>query len=101
MREIKIKNRWLSVSTIILSLLSIVFAFGWANSEVSYKYEVQDTVYSGKPLDDHQREILYYIWSSKVELICAVVLLIFILCVSVFKPTFNGRVSYFNSSNNA
>lgn len=80
-------------------MLSLLFAFGWFNSEVSYKYEVQDTLYSGKPLDEHQKEILYYITSSKIELMCAVVLLIFLLYVCAVRPTFKGRVSYFYNGN--
>jgi hypothetical protein len=96
MREIKIKSRWLSISAIIFFILSMLFAFGMLNSEVSYKYEVQDTVYAGKALDDHQKEILYYITSSKVGLMCSVVLLIFTLYLSTFKPTFKGRIIIFH-----
>lgn len=100
MEKIKIKNRWLTVSAVLMFILSLLFAFGWVNSEVSYKYEVQDTIYSGKPLDDHQKEILYYITSSKIELMCAVALLIFILCISAFRPTFKGKVSYVSKLKN-
>jgi hypothetical protein len=94
MKEIKIKRRWLSISAILFVILSLLFAFGWINSEVSYKYEVQDTVYSGKPLDEHQKDILYYIASSKVEFTCCVVLLVLTLYVNGAEPTFKGRVYY-------
>jgi hypothetical protein len=100
MKELKIKNRWLTISMITMFILSLLFAFGWFNSEVSYKYEVQDTIYSGKPLDEHQKEILYYITTSKVGLICTGVLLIIIMYISAFRPTFKGRISYPHNRNN-
>ena len=96
LKEIKIKRRSLSISAFLLTILSLLFGFGWVNSEVSYKYEVQDAVYSGKHLDGRQKDILYYITSSKVELICCVLLLIFVLYVNEREPRFKGRVSYYD-----
>ncbi|MEB0261335.1 MULTISPECIES: hypothetical protein [unclassified Mucilaginibacter] len=96
MKEIKIKRRWLSLSVIFLVISILLLGFGWINSEVSYKYEVQDTVYSGKPLDERQKDILYYISSSKIELICCVALLVFVLYVINTEPTFKGRLSYYD-----
>ncbi|MBC7399438.1 MAG: hypothetical protein H7289_05790 [Mucilaginibacter sp.] len=84
MKEIKIKRRWTSTTIIVLILLIFLFGFGWMNSLVSYKYEIQDTVNAGKVLDEHQKEILYWIKSSKVELGCSILLLI------------KGRVSYYD-----
>jgi hypothetical protein len=66
---------------------------------VSYKYEVQDTLYAGKPLDEHQKQIIYYISSSKIELIICVVLFVFILFINIANPTFNGRVFYVKKGN--
>ncbi len=96
MKQIKIKRRWISITIALLFVSILLFAFGWANSEVSYKYEVQDTVYSGKPLNQHQKDIIYYITSSQVELIISAALLIFLLFVIVAEPTFKGKVLYYD-----
>jgi len=96
LKEVKIKRRWLSLSVIFLIISILLLGFGWINSEVSYKYEVQDTVYSGKPLDEHQKDILYYISSSKIELICCIALLFFALYVINAEPTFKGMISYYD-----
>lgn len=84
------------MSVIFLSISILLLGFGWINSEVSYTYEVQDTVYSGKSLNEHQKDILYYISSSKIELICCIALLIFALYVINAQPTFKGRISYYD-----
>ena len=100
MKEIKIKRRWLSVSVIVLVAFILLLFFAWINSEVSYKYEVQDELYSGKSLNEHQKDILYYIYSSKLALISCIALLVFALYVINTEPTFNGKVSYYDNKGN-
>jgi hypothetical protein len=90
----KITQRMLSVTIIVLVFFIILFGFSWANCEVSYKYEVQDTMFAGKQLDPHQKDILYYITSSKIELVCSFILLVFVLYLNAAEPTFKGRVYY-------
>jgi formate hydrogenlyase subunit 3/multisubunit Na+/H+ antiporter MnhD subunit len=97
--QIKISQRIISILKIILLVLILLSGFGWLNSMVSYKYEVQDTLYAGKPLDEHQKQIIYYISSSKIELIICVVLFVFILFINIANPTFNGRVFYVKKGN--
>jgi len=77
-----------------LLILILLSGFGWINSEVSYRYEVQDTLFAGKPLDEHQKQIIYYISSSKIELIVCTILFVFMLFISAASPTFKGRISY-------
>lgn len=92
--QIKISPRTITIITIILLILMLLSSFGWINSEVSYKYEVQDTLFADKPLDEHQKQIMHYISSSKIELIVCTALFLFMLFISAVNPTFKGRVSY-------
>nr|WP_294942160.1 hypothetical protein [uncultured Mucilaginibacter sp.] len=73
-----------------------IFGFGYINSRISFKYEVQDSLSGGQTLNEHQKEIIGYINSSKIEFIGCVVLLIAVLIVINSEPSFNGRVSYVN-----
>jgi predicted Abi (CAAX) family protease len=41
--KIKIKRKWLSIGIVVFMFLPLLFAYGWMNGMVSYKYEVQDT----------------------------------------------------------
>ena len=55
MKGVKIKRKWLSMSVIFLSISILLLGFGWINSEVSYTYEVQDTVTQENPLMNTKR----------------------------------------------
>ena len=55
--RIKVSQRTISAFIIILVVFIFLSGFGWVNSEASYKYEVQDTVFAGKPLDNHQKKL--------------------------------------------
>jgi ABC-type transport system involved in multi-copper enzyme maturation permease subunit len=91
----KINRRWLRWSVVVLIIMLFIFGFGYINSQISFKYEVQDTLSGGQPLDEHQKEIIGYIHSSKIEFISCVILLAAILVVINSEPTLNRRVSYF------
>jgi formate hydrogenlyase subunit 3/multisubunit Na+/H+ antiporter MnhD subunit len=90
----RIREKILSITIIILVILALLLGFGWVNTLVSYKYEVQDSQYAGKVLDGHQKEIINAIASSKIEFICCVILLVLVLIIRVFEPTFKGRIYY-------
>jgi hypothetical protein len=90
----KINRRWLHLSVIVLVITLFTLGFGYLNSEVSFKYEVQGSITGGQTLDDHQKEIIGYMNSSKIELNVCSVLLIGILIVINAEPTFKGRIAY-------
>lgn len=90
----KITNRMFTITIIILAILVLVFVFGWVNSDVSYKYEVQDTIFAGKALDEHQRDIMNGIIFCKTAAISCFVLLVLTLIIHEVEPAFKGRVQY-------
>ena len=95
---IKIKSRYVSIGLIVLAVFVLLFGYGWANNLVSYKYEVQDFLKSGKDplsgLDAHQLGIIYAISFCKYALITCCVLLIGLLIVNEKEPSFKGRVQW-------
>ncbi|WP_184545943.1 hypothetical protein [Mucilaginibacter sp. FT3.2] len=96
----RVTQRMLSVSLIVLVLLILILSFGWINGMVSYKYEVQDAIFAGKSLNQHQKDILNGITSSKVGVIVGVGLLIFVLYINSAEPTLGGRVYYVDKDQN-
>ena len=90
----RIREKILSITIIILIILTLLLGFGWLNALGSYKYEVQDSQYVEKELDGHQKEIINAIASSKIEFIYCVILLVLVLIIRVFEPTFKGRIYY-------
>ncbi|NHA06291.1 hypothetical protein G7092_20950 [Mucilaginibacter sp. HC2] len=90
----KITDRMFTITIIILSVLLLVFGFGWVNSDVSYKYEIQDTLVARKALDEHQRDIIHGIIFCKIAAVSSFVLLILTLVIHELEPTFKGRVQY-------
>jgi hypothetical protein len=91
----KINRRWLRWSVVILVIILFIFGLGYINGQISFKYEVQDSLSSGRPLDEHQKEIIGYIHSSKIEFFSCVILLVAILVVINSEPTFKRKISYF------
>ena len=94
----RLNKRFLSITIVILLLLTLLFGFGYMNSLVSYKYEVQDSQTIGKDptygLDDHQKQIMNDIVNSKIEaIICGTLAFLIIMVVSI-EPTFKGRITY-------
>jgi hypothetical protein len=96
MRKIRLSQKILSRAAITFLVLILLSGFGWFNSKVSYKYEVQDTVYAKQPLSQHQKDILVDIVSSKIVFISCIVMLIFTLYLIQVEPTFKGLVYYAN-----
>ena len=94
----KITDRMLSITIVALTILVLIFGFGWVNSDVSYKYEVQDTVVAGNALDENQKDIMHGIAFCKVASISCVILLVLTLIISEAEPTFKGRVHYVRKS---
>jgi hypothetical protein len=90
----KITDRMFTLTIIILVILLLVFGFGWVNSDVSYKYEVQDTIFAGKALDEHQKDIMHGIIVCKIVTVSSFVLLIITLIIHEVEPAFKGRVQY-------
>jgi hypothetical protein len=90
----KITDRMFTITIIILVILLLVFGFGWVNSDVSYKYEVQDTIVGGKALDEHQKDIMHGIIFCKIASISSFILLALALIIHEVGPTFKGRVQY-------
>ncbi|MBD1364700.1 hypothetical protein IDJ77_12845 [Mucilaginibacter sp. ZT4R22] len=96
--RIRISERAISISLVALAILTLLFAYGYVNSMVSYKYEVQDFQQAGKEasfgLDAHQLYILHGITFCKYAAISCFALLILGLIINEREPTFNGRISY-------
>lgn len=90
----KITDRMFTISIIILAILVLIFGFGWVNSDVSYKYEVQDTLVAGKALDQHQKAIMHGIVFCKMASISCLVLLVLTLIIHEVEPAFKGRIQY-------
>ena len=90
----KITDRMFIITIIILAILLLVFGFGWVNSDVSYKYEVQDTIFAGKALDEHQKDIIHGIILCKIASVSSFVLLVLTLIIHEVEPTFKGRLQY-------
>lgn len=89
-----IRRRLLIILTAAFLLLSLLSAFSYANSLVSYKYEVQDTLVDSKPLNQHQEDILNDITVSKTEAITFGALCGLMILLMTVEPTFKGRISY-------
>jgi len=100
--KIKVTERFISVLLVTLAILTLLFAYGYVNSLVSYKYEVQDFQQPGKDqsfgLDAHQVYILNGITFCKYASISCFTLLVLALIVNEREPTFNGRVSYISKA---
>ncbi|RWY55863.1 hypothetical protein [Mucilaginibacter gilvus] len=96
--KIRITERVISISFIALTLLTLLFAYGYVNSMVSYKYQVQDFQQAGKDptygLDDEQLSILNGIVFCKYAAISCFALLVLALIVNEREPTFKGRLVY-------
>lgn len=96
--KIRITARVISISLIVLAILTLLFAYGYVNSMVSYKYQVQDSQQAGKNpgygLDDEQLSILNSVAFCKYATISCFALLVLALIVNECEPTFNGRLVY-------
>ncbi|WDF76396.1 hypothetical protein PQ469_21130 [Mucilaginibacter sp. KACC 22773] len=94
----KISQRMLSVTLILLVILILFFAYGWVNNMVNYKYQVQDFQLKGSGafagLNQEQISILHTVVFCKIAAVTSFVLLIFVLIVNEKEPSFNGRVYY-------
>lgn len=94
----RISQRMLSVTLIVLAVLTLFFAYGWVNNMVSYKYQIQDFQLKGNDafagLDEEQISILHTIVFCKIAAITSFVLLILVLIVNEKEPAFNGRAYY-------
>ncbi|QEC75596.1 hypothetical protein [Mucilaginibacter ginsenosidivorax] len=94
----RISQRMLSMTLIVLVILTLFFVYGWVNSMVSYKYQVQDFQRKGDDafagLDEEQISILHTIVFCKITAITCFALLILTLIVNEKEPGFNGRVYY-------
>ena len=89
------------ISTAIIISIALIFlsGFGYINSQVSYKYEVQDSQTIGKDpyygLDEHQKQILKDIDNCKTVMIIFLILLVILIPIRLNGPTFNGRITYY------
>jgi hypothetical protein len=93
-----ITSRMFSVTIVVLVILVLIFGFGWINNDVSYKYEVQDTLVAGKALDQHQKAIMHGIVFCKTASTSCLVLLVLTLIIHEVEPTFNGRIRYIRNT---
>ena len=88
----KITERMLSITMIVLTILILFFGFEYVNNLVSYKYEVQDSQQIGKDplygLDEHQIGIMHTITFCKIASISCLVLL-------VVTPQVFGRINFY------
>jgi len=95
---IKIKSRYINISLITTIVLIILFGYGWINSLVSYKYEVQDSLKPGPQslsgLDAHQLEIINAISFCKYAMIICCAALVGLLIINEKEPSFKGRVKW-------
>jgi hypothetical protein len=95
----------LSITLIVFTILTLLFAYGYVNSMVSYKYQVQDFQQAGKDslygLDEEQLSIMHAIVFCKIAAIVSFVLLILKLIVNETEPTFNGRECYISKNNSS
>ena len=90
----KISKRILTTLVIIFLLLTIISSYGYVNSLVSYKYEVQD--FEGRQaLDNHQKDILNAIKASKTEGFVFFGLFVLTSFIRLDTPDFNGRIRYY------
>lgn len=94
MKKIRLSQKTLSRTMIALVILILLSGFAWINSMVSYKYEVQDTIYSKQPLDQHQKDIIFDINSSKISFFSFLILLVITLFINEKEPTIKGRLYY-------
>jgi hypothetical protein len=92
--KIRLSQKILSRTIIVLIVLVLLSGFGWFNSLVSYKYEVEDSVYAKQALNEHQKDIIFDIESMKVGFFCCLLLLVIALFFTAMSPTFNGRIYY-------
>jgi hypothetical protein len=90
----RLSKRLLSTLIIILILLTLLFSYGYVDSRVSYKYEVQTDEYAGLVLNNHQKEIIKDITSSKDETLACIILMIAAIVISINEPTFKGKIIY-------
>ena len=73
------KNKIINVLLIILPILCLLFGFGYINSLVSYKYEVEDSLLSNTPLTTYQKDIVDGIFINKILTIITFILLIILI----------------------
>ena len=92
---IRIKRRWLKISTILLFLFALVFAFLHVNCLVSYKYEVQDSLHAYKKLTKYQQDIVDGIGEGTLGMYACGLLLFINLVVLGIEPKFKDRVDYY------
>ncbi|MEO3405730.1 hypothetical protein AAFN85_17590 [Mucilaginibacter sp. CAU 1740] len=95
---VKIKSRYINISLIITCLLILLFGYGWVNSMVSYKYEVQDFLKPGPQpssgLDADQINIISAISFCKYATIAFCALLVGLLIINEKEPSFKGRIEW-------
>jgi hypothetical protein len=89
-----LSDRLLSRTAVASIIIGLISFYGYANSMVSYKYEVEDTVFAHQALDERQQSILTDITSTKYVAITCLILFCFIVFISISEPTFNGKVTY-------
>lgn len=95
--KIRIPTRTVSILIVAFAMLTLLFGFGYINSLVSYKYEVQEAQLSAKSssgLNTHDFSILWNIVFYKYAAMVSGVLLVLGLITHECEPSFNGRVSY-------
>lgn len=90
----KLSKRFLTFLNIVLLSLLVLFVYGYMNGLVSYKYEVQADEFAGNILNDHQREILAYISSSKTGAFICFVFFMVTFIAKVYTPDFKGKIVY-------
>lgn len=90
----RLSKRLISTLIIILILLTLLFSYGYVDSSVSYKYEVQADQYAGLVLNNHQKEIIKDITDSKDETLACIILMIAAIVISINEPTFKGKIIY-------
>jgi len=90
----KVSKRLLNITLITLALLALLFVFGYVNSLVSYKYEVEDYIHSSKTLDAHQHQIINDIANCKLYSFLCFGLFMLLFFVRLKKPALNGRLVY-------
>jgi hypothetical protein len=90
----KISDRFLSRSIVILVITTLISAYACINGSVSYKYEVEAT--NASALNAYQKGIIRDIFISEVVFVISLVFLILIIVAFAIKPSFNGRLKYVN-----
>ena len=92
--DMKIKKRLLTTLIVVSILLTLTFVYAHVNSMVSYKYEVEDSLNSGRPLKKHQIEIIADVRNTKIAYIAFGPIFILTLSFRLGTPNFGGRITY-------